>query len=389
MKNVSFKKVALVLSLIAFSLIVCAGLLIGQSINTAKNVTIIAGNPNDSKSNIIFDKQSAQAGSQAIINQPKQSLVPKKEPVETTRLAQTAADLAFDEYEKYETELKQLVISQDPTVALRKLNSDIHTVKSAQEYCHSLTHAIGNAALDKYENSVEKSLAYNVDICGGGYVHGIIEEYLEKNSNAEKEIITICKKASDGTCFHAIGHGLMLIYKMDIDKSVQACKRLSNFTKELWCGEGVFMENFDSENVSDAKKPFLKSDDPIYPCSNYSDPYSDACYYYSGRYIFKQNKDDPKAALQKCITVKINSGTCIRGMSAGILRADLLNPNIMEDYCNSVPKYKSNCLQGAVNYHLFMFGNNDKTKTEMCNKFIDITNKNTCINLIAQSPFKN
>ena len=287
-------------------------------------------------------------------------------------------------FQEYRQKLEKIVMDENPKIALTRLNSDIYSVKLAQEHCHSLTHAIGHKALTKYTNIAE-SLKYNLDICGGGYVHGIIEEYLEQNPNTE-DFATICTDQNDGNCLHSIGHGLMLINNYNVDKSVAKCDKLTTFFQKLNCGEGLFMENFDSENVSDANKPFLKATDPFYPCSVQKDPFADSCYYYSGRYLFKLNPD-PTNALSKCLELEKFGATCTRGMAAGILRVDLFNPDKMEKYCQSIPKYKNSCLEGAVNYHLLMLDKPLDTQNEMCNKFQNSQNRQICTNLIAKSPF--
>ena len=291
------------------------------------------------------------------------------------------------DYDVYSKELEIIVKEKDPKAALERLVADTYTVKVVQKNCHGLTHIIGRFALEKYSNNTAKAITYNLDICGGGYVHGIIEHYLEVTPNAAEQITTLCTNPEDGGCFHALGHGAMLVNNYDIDLSVQSCKKLSSNQLQLLCGEGLFMENFDSENTKDSNKPFLKPEDPFYPCSNYTSPYNDACYYYSGRYIFKQI-NDPVLALQKCDGAKGFIQSCIRGMSAGILRSDLNSPEKMENYCNSVKtSYKGSCLQGSVNYYVLMFGSAEKTKTDMCNKFQNSGDKNLCSNYANSSPF--
>ena len=287
-------------------------------------------------------------------------------------------------FQEYREKLEKIVENENPKIALSKLNSDVYSVELAQKHCHSLTHAIGHKALTKYTNIAE-SLKHNLDICGGGYVHGIIEEYLEQNPNTE-DFGAICTDQNDGNCLHSIGHGLMLINNYDVDKSVAKCDKLTTFFQKLNCGEGLFMENFDSENVSDSKKPFLKPENPFYPCSLQKDPFADSCYYYSGRYLFKINPN-PENALSKCLELDKFAAACTRGMAAGILRIELFNPSKMEKYCQSIPKYKNSCLEGAVNYHLLMLDKPPDTQTEMCDKFQNYQNKQSCTNLIAKSPF--
>jgi hypothetical protein len=226
-------------------------------------------------------------------------------------------------------------------------------------------------------------------VCGGGYIHGIIEKYLQLTPNASNEILTLCPDDNDLGCFHALGHGLMLMNKYDIVASVNGCQKLKVPDQKVFCGEGIFMENFDSENAEESEKPFLNSTKPNEICPNFINPYRNACFYYSGRYIFKANKN-PIDSLQICTQAPTDqdSADCVRGMSAGILRSDLLNPPKMEKYCDSIPSFITSCLEGGVNYYLFMLKDESKARVEMCDKFENPANKNKCLALIKKSPFR-
>ena len=295
----------------------------------------------------------------------------------------------YKDFKEYKSGLITIVNDQDPKVALEKLNADVPSVKVVQENCHSFTHAIGNAALVKFNNDIPKSIEYNVDVCGGGYIHGIIEKYLQLKPNAGDEILTLCPSPNDSGCFHALGHGLMLMNKYDVKTSVDGCQKLPILTQKVFCGEGIFMENFDSENAEDSEKPFLNIEEPNQICPSYISPYRDSCFYYSGRYIFKSNKN-PFDSLQTCSKTPTDNddASCVRGMSAGIVRSDLLNPAKMEKVCESIPDYITSCLEGAVNYHLFMLRNETTTRTEMCDNFENPKNQTKCYILIKNSPFR-
>lgn len=290
------------------------------------------------------------------------------------------------EYEQYAKELEAIVQQKDPSASLTKMAVDVYNVNIVQANCHSLTHAVGHYALKKYNQDTGKAISYNVDICGGGYVHGIIEEFLHTSSDPKSNIVSLCP-GGDGTCLHALGHGAMMINKYVISESVKDCQLLNNSNYELLCAEGLFMENFDSENTDEDEKPDLKPGDPFYPCNEYSLPYIDACFYYSGRYLLKNIKD-PFVSLQSCNRAGQYINSCIRGMSAGIVRNDLLHPEKMEAYCSSVPYYLDSCLQGSVNYHVLMFTDSQKTISDMCSKFNNDQISNKCINFANNSPFR-
>lgn len=292
---------------------------------------------------------------------------------------------SLDDYKIYRLKLKDIVNYQNPKQALQQLESDIKTEAVVQKNCHSFTHAIGNYALVKYDYDLEKSIAFNLDTCGGGYLHGIIEDYLEKNPEKSSQLYTICTNSKNGACFHALGHGFMLKNQFDVEKSVLDCKTLDLSLQQVRCAEGLFMENFDSANSPDSDKPFLNRSDPFYPCSSQQNPYKNACYYYSGRYIFRLNPDKD-TALQTCLSLTTDMAmACVRGMSAGIVRSDLNNPEKMESVCQSVPKYFQSCVAGAVNYHIFMLDDKQKTQAQMCDKFVNFSYKKTCTTEVQES----
>jgi hypothetical protein len=330
-----------------------------------------------------FENKSSKSGQVGIVQNVSSKLV------EVKASSKISDNDPYKEFKEYKSILVKIVNEKDPRVALEKLNADIQSVKVVQENCHSFTHAVGNAALAKFENDTKQAIKYNVDVCGGGYIHGIIEKYLQLTPNASNEILNLCSDVSDFGCFHALGHGLMLMNKYDIVASVDGCQKLKSPDQKVFCGEGIFMENFDSENAEDSEKPFLNSTQPNEICSNYINPYRNACFYYSGRYIFKANKN-PIDSLQICTQAPTDqdSADCVRGMSAGILRSDLLNPSKMEKYCDSIPSFITSCLEGGVNYYLFMLKDESKARVEMCDKFEDSSNKSKCLQLIKKSPFR-
>jgi hypothetical protein len=307
----------------------------------------------------------------------------------TTSPAKTPArSPELQEFDDYIALMATLVNEQNPTVALDKVLLDLQTKPNVQRDCHTITHRVGDLALQKYKGDIKTAIQYDVDVCGGGYVHGLVEHFIDLSPNPAVELLTVCQP-NDGTCYHGVGHGLMLVNKMDIPKSVQGCQSLSGSNAQLWCAEGVFMENFDSENVAQEEKPFLNPANPSGICDQNTGIYRNACYYYLGRYIFKQN-GEPKASLQLCKQSGsvVDQQACVRGMGAGIVRTTLLQPTIMETYCDSIPDMKVQCMEGAVNYHLLLLKSSERTKNEMCLTFANSANQELCLQAISRSPFR-
>jgi hypothetical protein len=289
-------------------------------------------------------------------------------------------------FKEYSQSLKQLVKIGSPQKALDQISIDFAGSQMIQNNCHALTHIIGNSALEKYENNVKTALSFGKETCGGGYVHGIIEHFLSQSSNPESEILTICEPKNEG-CFHGIGHGIMILKKNDPFTSVQLCQKFSTDIQQIRCGEGIFMELFDSENSSDDEKPSLDVSDPTKICNPYTSYYRNACYYYASRYLFRTSKD-PLRTLDKCLDYsEYDRSGCIKGASSAIVRSNLTNPSVMEEYCDVVTAYLNTCYQGAIDYHLFILGDKTKTKSDFCGKFEDPANQIICMDTIKASAF--
>jgi hypothetical protein len=376
-----------------FFILICAGIIIiptllvsiyftisqNQSGTKAIDNSISSLSTNSVASSIFSDKIQSQNNTSEVSKSVVQSSLSSSLSI--------SIDPAKQEYLDYATILTKLVNEKDPQAALNKIAQDFNSNPLVQDKCHSLTHVIGNVALEKYNYDIKKTLTFNKEVCGGGYTHGIIEHFLTTSKNPENEILTLCGSNDEG-CFHGMGHGIMILKKYNTDESVKLCQKLKNNVQQVRCGEGVFMEIFDAENASDDAKLPLDEPNPTARCSKYNSLYQDTCYYYGGRFIFRQKKD-PKIALSECLKFRsANRNSCVKGMSAGIVRANLFNAYKMEDFCPSAKDLKNTCYQGAVNYQLFIINDLNETKNNFCGKFKNNIEKSLCLNAIDNSPFK-
>jgi hypothetical protein len=293
------------------------------------------------------------------------------------------------EFQKYVIELKNIVTNQDPQVALNKIAVDVQTNKLVQNRCHSLTHIVGNQALEKFQNNITQALAFSKEVCGSGYMHGLVEKFISVSQDPDNEIVALCDSSPiQSICYHGLGHGIMIYKKYNANESVNICSNINSNSFQVSCGEGVFMEFFDSESAAEAAEKNTIVYNPNEVCDGYNSLYQDTCYYYAGRYIYNTIKIESKS-LETCLQFKTkNIDSCVRGMSAGIVRNHLLEANKMEEYCQFAEDYKPTCYTGAVNYHLFIIGDINKTENEMCNKLADPANKQICLEKIRISPFR-
>jgi hypothetical protein len=65
------------------------------------------------------------------------------------------------------------------------------------------------------------------------------------------------------------------------------------------CANGVFMENFNTEQKAHVSK-YLKESDPFYPCAKQAERHKADCYLYAPTYYLDLGGDDYAAALEWC-----------------------------------------------------------------------------------------
>jgi hypothetical protein len=86
-------------------------------------------------------------------------------------------------------------------------------------------------------------MEFQSDICGSGYIHGVIEEHFAHVKDVNTEMFKVCA-TQEGKCFHGVGHGFMYYTYNDLPQSLQLCDKYTDSFARINCYDGVFMENF-------------------------------------------------------------------------------------------------------------------------------------------------
>lgn len=253
-----------------------------------------------------------------------------------------------------ETILTNLVEEQDPGVALQTYSLAIQTDPSALEACHKLGHLIGKLAYAKYED-FSQAMQFQNDICGSGFNHGVIAAYINAvGPTIFSKYLQICKN-NDYYCQHGVGHGLMFVTDNDLPRAVALCAKFGTLEERTACAEGVFMENFETDDESH-QSLYLRPTDPYYPCSEYGTIYEDTCAYYSGRYHLKLAPGNTlgtraNQALTQCYLVT-NPYACSRGVGSAIARSLPSDFDSLGESCFYADQnLRSACLLGGLRYY--------------------------------------
>jgi hypothetical protein len=180
--------------------------------------------------------------------------------------------------------------------------------------CHRVAHAIGSAALSRYHGNVAKTFAAGSSSCWSGYYHGVLERALLQVKSYDATALGdvargLCDDAEVRAvswlayqCLHGLGHGLMITTGYDLPRSLEACKRLAGDWDQNSCKGGAFMENIaTSYGVA---SPWVKDDDPVYPCNWVEEEDKQTCYQLVTSRILRVVGVDWERVAQICSTVE-------------------------------------------------------------------------------------
>lgn len=197
----------------------------------------------------------------------------------------------------------------------------LHILQANENYeavfsrCHEVTHFLAREAYKKTKNAAE-TYSKCTPVCHGGCYHGVLEGYFEEKNIQyadfpdeilKQEVIRICGKSTKHTsprifheCLHGIGHALMFITESNLFRSLTFCDALPAQVERESCYGGVFMENSSSSTNQDHPASYLKSDDPLYPCTVLSEHYLETCYKYQSSYFAELTHWDWQKTIELC-----------------------------------------------------------------------------------------
>lgn len=281
----------------------------------------------------------------------------------------TSTILTPVEYAKVQTYVLDLVKKESPTVALTQLKVLMKENASVSRSCHGIVHEIGHETYRKY-NDFAAAMAYREDICGSGFLHGVIETHFAKVDNVFKEMDTICNTYSTlndkAKCYHGVGHGIMFYTENDLPVSIEHCDRYPDQEAKVRCAEGVFMENFNTEQ-KDHLSVYLDNVNPASICVNQPSLYKGTCYFYTPLHYLSLHVDAYEEALTWCLDQEPGyQAVCASGVGSRAIKQHITNPKYVEKVCASgTPAQFKACLDGMVSYYLVHVDSLSKAK-EMC-----------------------
>jgi hypothetical protein len=304
--------------------------------------------------------------------------------------ASTSQKLSSTEYAAIKNELETLVNQKNPATALGKLQNLMNSDQSVLRSCHPLVHVIGQSAFLKYQD-FGKAMSYQNEICNSGYFHGVIETYFASVDDVLPALQNVCRNYPVDTfngwqCYHGIGHGLMFYTENELPKSLRYCEKLSKNKESEACNNGVFMENFNTDQKTHPSK-FLSNDDSFYPCTEQNEGHKPDCYLYIPTYYLSQHTNEYLRALTWCDQAESNFRPyCIHGVSGQAIKENINNPKLVESICDQLNKPdQAICINGMVSLYINHFASLEPAR-DLCGQLRKI-NHQLCKKIVNQKAF--
>ncbi|MCD0481917.1 hypothetical protein LO771_05680 [Streptacidiphilus sp. ASG 303] len=252
----------------------------------------------------------------------------------------------------------------DPGRALADLERATRSHPVTARYCHPIAHELGHAALVRYRGDFAAAARFRDDVCGSGYLHGIVEETLADSPHPATDVTTLCAPEQSASCIHGIGHGAMFVTRLDVAGAERLCSRFTAAYAVTACAEGVFMQLFEPDESDPRATANLPARalaaEPLYPCPEQPAAFRGACYFYAPVYFLQRHDyahhpESYAAGLAWCRGAPVGDGgreACTRGMGSRIMKYNIDRERWAADRCEEAPAgQRGPCVAGMVSYY--------------------------------------
>ena len=259
------------------------------------------------------------------------------------------------------TGLDNLTKTADKQVVLGTFSDLVSMYDTSVYPCHETAHHLG-MWLYGYTGSLNESLSYAKQECGGSIFHGVLQGYFmtEHFHNVDASQIDITKLCAQDPqnpysitrwqCLHGIGHGLAEFYDYNITKAVNRCDEFKPGWEQTSCAKGLFMQNV--VHYAETGSGDFNKNDIFYPCDSVSVKYAPACYHYNVSYMWVQNNFDINATFDECDKITPSSlvSSCYHGFGRQLESIAATSVTKAIDSCTlgKESQYHVDCLKGMV-----------------------------------------
>lgn len=281
-----------------------------------------------------------------------------------------------------------LLDQMNPREVLSLIREDLKKDSKISRYCHGIVHEVGHESFEKY-GSFGEAMKYQDELCNSGYLHGIIESSFSDSAEVLSLVNSICDRFEEGKynsweCYHGIGHGLMFFTENDLNKSLNYCNNIKSKFGLDACVNGVFMENFNTDQNVHVSK-FVDSNNWLYPCGSIEGIHKGDCYFYSPTFYLSLNKNKYKESLDLCLKAEGDYiASCVAGVGSQVMKENINDIKYSEKICKLAKrKFVPSCVYGMTSFYIFNFGSLESAG-ELCKK-LSISNRSFCYNAVADN----
>jgi hypothetical protein len=221
---------------------------------------------------------------------------------------------------------------------------------------HELTHKLGELA-------VKKEGIDGFGLCDSllqfGCFHGAALAAVRINGNSPnliRELLEACKKNSKapGSCFHGLGHAIIMIKQYDLMASYRECENILTGNDSYWCQDGASMENMSRSMAPAGLGKYGSEDDIYYPCNSIPKKYENVCVRNHVGYLYRMWGLDLVRAITFCKSSIFAEDTikeCIHILGSIIASDYVDNSENLIKKCQLAGTYQNSCIDGAVTSH--------------------------------------
>jgi hypothetical protein len=177
---------------------------------------------------------------------------------------------------------------------------------------HDLAHAVGRESAENFGSNFQA-----FDLCptifNYGCSHGFFEYVLARTDTPKEAAATVCETVegqkqrlliSGFTCYHGVGHGVMMAQAYDLQRSLNTCNTFAERQAKDGCWQGVFMENVNAGMSGRARKGVFSHARPLAPCDKVGKQYKHECYINHAGWLMRVADNSVEKASGYCLKVK-------------------------------------------------------------------------------------
>lgn len=310
-------------------------------------------------------------------------------PAKQKAAAVACTDTQATDFSCWQEYYQAVVDNESPEAAFADFRKAYDTNPFVKSQCHQIGHVIGRAGALKYKTLAE-TYAHGDTFCWSGYYHGAIEQ-IAHELGAEKivaQINDVCESFNSKepysfkhyNCVHGMGHGLMAVKEDKLFEALDSCDRYNGSWQQDSCYGGVFMENV-MNNINPGKtSAYLKTDDPLYPCTAVKERHKQQCYLMQTSHALTVVGNDYKRVFELCAGVESpHSATCYQSLGRDISGASSSQVDQTREHCmyGTTFEARDNCFTGAVKDFISYY-HDDQEGLTLCTSIPDSQLSTNC-----------